>query len=61
MPITYCECGDRAWRNGKCADCLGLERGNVPTPRQIEAMKLAIRRENGHDPKQPRLFAAPRS
>ena len=58
--FTYCECGERVYRAGLCTDCWTERYGYVPTPAEIEAMKLQIRRENGHDPKQPRLFQAAR-
>lgn len=55
-----CECGQTAQRKGLCYDCFAEQNTWVPTLEQIEADKLLIRRENGHDPKQPRLFQAAR-
>lgn len=52
-------CGSQVYKFGLCVD--HASEASDPTPAQIEAMKRQIRAENGHDPKQPRLFAAPRS
>lgn len=60
MPKKLCECGQPAMRKGKCYDCYAEQNTYLPTIEEIKRDAALIRRENGHDPKQPRLFQAAR-
>lgn len=55
LPKGICECGQPAMRKGCCYDCFAEKRTWIPTPEEIKAAAIKIRRENGHDQQRPLL------